>query len=188
MEDLEKYLFDPKNPKGFKSYKLLAEIIRKGENIAFVDPYFLIEIFEKEIFNQEVINKLWDKPDNFNQLTSHQKVDIYIANYSIAELIEIFADRYSAIKSHYLNSLFTRFICFHPLLDDLKVSWENRKFYNSKLHCKCTKQSLLFLETPVLTDNLVIFVGEAGSRLVDIFKPLRSSIFITTQESLSYYF
>ena len=73
MEDIEKYLFDIENPKGFKSYRLLVEIIRKGKNVAFVDPYFLIEIFKEQIAKQNIFSALWDEPENFDQLTFQEE-------------------------------------------------------------------------------------------------------------------
>ena len=189
MEDLEKYLFDPKNPKGFKSYKLLAEIIRRGKNIAFVDYYFLVEIFEKEIFSPEVINKLWDKPSNFKHLTSHQKLDVYVNNFSKIEFHEALLSRASAIEAHYFNKIFEVFMILNLTPN---VFWRIENSIGSS-HIK----SLINIENisdeiliktitsrvASLKDSLVLFIGKDFGKFTNEFSSKRSSIVITTLDA-----
>ena len=185
MEDLEKYLFDPKNPKGFKSYKLLAEIIKNGESTAFIDDYFFVEIFKKEIFSREVIDKLWDKPDNFDQLTAHQKVAIYISNYSKVDFTKALLSRLPAIKAHYLNKLFYRFT-YPPLeLNTISVKWKTEEVITKGYIWSLFTDFLLESDAkvPVLTGNWVVFLNEDYGSYINKFYPIQASVLVTTEET-----
>lgn len=187
MEELEKYLFDPKNPKGFKSYKLLTEIVRGEKNVAFVDYYFLIEIFKEEIFSQNVVDSMWDKPDDFNQLTSHQKVGVYIEKYSESEFEELLQKKASAIESHYFNNLIARFLS--PSLG-LNKGWKTQASIGTShvadaIASRRVSYDILLNNIHVLSKyphNLVVFVGPEYKELINKFDPTRSSVFITTEE------
>jgi predicted ATPase len=109
MEDLEKYIFDPANPTGFKAYKLLLKIIKDRQNIVYLDYYFFLEIFSKEIFDNEMINEVWDKPDNFDELSSIGKATIYMKNYSKNDFKDVITKRLSKINNKPFKSLFKYF-------------------------------------------------------------------------------
>ena len=187
MEELEKYLFDPRNPKGFKSYKLLAEIIRKGKNAAFIDYSFFIEIFSDKIFNKDFIDKLWDKPDNFNRLTSKQKATVYTANYSSTELKELLLERLLDVERSMLSKMFSNFFHLRLLSEESgNVEWTRadsidesyvQNLPNAQLYSKDA------VEFPVTTqESLIVFVGEVGYGAIETLNSSRSSVLITTQE------
>lgn len=96
MEDIEKYIFDPENPKAFKAYGLLRKIIRDDSNVAIVDPLFICELFHDLIWNQEAIDDLWDAPDDINELSGIAKARLYWELYTLG-------DFYSFIKKRIAN-------------------------------------------------------------------------------------
>ena len=198
MEDLEKYLFDPKNPKGFKSYKLLAEIIRKGKSVAFVDPYFLIEIFKEQLANQVIFNDLWDEPENFGQLTFQQKVAVYIRNYSEAELLDAMAKIWPSVSGKHMDRLFKKFIYPREVssftyLPQRSIEWLGEDSISTKYIENLAQVYLLerYDEVPLTPheDNVVAFISPRYSKATSKLKSTRASVLITTKEvhsSLSY--
>lgn len=89
QEEIEKYIFDPNNPKQCKSYKLLLNIAKK-ENATFFSPEFLQYFFGEQIVKNQVIeNELWDKPDNYQELSICDKFLILIKNISPQEFHDI---------------------------------------------------------------------------------------------------
>ncbi|MEA2029675.1 MAG: AAA family ATPase, partial [Campylobacterota bacterium] len=84
-DEIEKYIFDPDNPKACKSYKLLLNIVKK-ETYSYFSPDFVHYLFSEQIINNKFETQLWDKPKNYNQLNSLEKLDIYQKNFSREEL------------------------------------------------------------------------------------------------------
>lgn len=88
MQDIEKYIFDPNEPHKCKVYNGLVNALSDSyESATFISPTFYFQLFEKKIFTPAIVNKLWDKPENFNELSGQEKVDVFIQNYSLKELI-----------------------------------------------------------------------------------------------------
>ena len=75
-EEIQKYIFDPKNPKQCKSYKLLLNIAKK-DPFVFVSSDFVTVDYEKEIVGNHFTDELWDVPDNYDELTVLEKVAVY---------------------------------------------------------------------------------------------------------------
>jgi predicted ATP-binding protein involved in virulence len=85
--DIEKYIFDPSNPKQCKSYNLLLKNLKK-ESFSFFSPEFLQYFFANQIFDKDFELELWDKPNNFNELVPLEKFRLFIEQLSIKELNE----------------------------------------------------------------------------------------------------
>ena len=107
-ENLEKYIFDPKNPKKCRVYNLLLSILKEENYVTYLSEYFLYNIFEKEIITEEFKSRLWDKPDNFETLELSKKIDIFIENFSYLELKEYIkkldlSGTFSNVFKYYLN-------------------------------------------------------------------------------------
>ena len=83
-DEIEKYIFDPENPKKCKSYNLLLNIAKK-ENLVYIDSDFLLPFYESQILNEKFDNDLWDKPDNYDDLSIGEKIDLYINSLSHKE-------------------------------------------------------------------------------------------------------
>lgn len=80
-----KYIFDPENPRSSPTYKLLLKIIKDGNHLAFMDPYFFGEIYHDEIFDTEVENEIWDKSEDYDALSGIEKTQVFIENYSLQD-------------------------------------------------------------------------------------------------------
>jgi len=91
-DDIAKYIFDPSNPKQCKSYNLLLNIAKK-ENYIFFSPEFLHYFFKDQLIDKNFDQSLWDKPENYNDLSITEKFNIYKENYSEFELKEYFEKR-----------------------------------------------------------------------------------------------
>lgn len=105
-KDLSKYVFDVDNPKGFKVYGLLKKIFKEQNILLVIDLFFFNEIFKDIIWTEDVIEEIWDKPDNFRELSSNEKMEIYIDRFSSAEYGDILQKKQTAIfKSSFLKSI-----------------------------------------------------------------------------------
>jgi len=87
-DEIEKYIFDPKNPKQCDSYKLLLSIAKKG-NSSFLSTKFLQYFFQKQIITNQFNNDIWDKPSNYNSMSYLEKIELYKEQQSIEDLKEI---------------------------------------------------------------------------------------------------
>jgi len=87
-DEIDKYIFDPKNPKQCRSYTLLLRIAKKEDFKSFFSPEFLHYFFQKQIITKEFEDALWDKPNNYNTLNVTDKIKLYKDNLSEEELIE----------------------------------------------------------------------------------------------------
>lgn len=88
-KDLSKYIFDVDNPKGFKAYGLLKKIFKDQNILLVIDLFFFNEIFKDIIWTEDVIEEIWDKPDNFLELSSNEKMEVYVDRFSEIEYYEI---------------------------------------------------------------------------------------------------
>jgi len=75
-EEIEKYIFDPENPKGCKIYNLFLNIA-KEKNLVYIDSNYMTFAYKNIIFNENFYRKLWDKPDNFETLSFNRKIEIF---------------------------------------------------------------------------------------------------------------
>ena len=85
--EIEKYIFDPNNPRQCKSYNLLLNIAQK-DNITYVSSDYLAFAFKNIILNKQFDSLLWDKPDNYEELSIDKKIDLFKKNLSVKEFYE----------------------------------------------------------------------------------------------------
>lgn len=110
MEDWSKYIFDPQKPRDFKAYKLLKKILKDGNAMLVTDMYYFNELFKKEIWTQDLIDELWDKmPDNFNELSSNEKAEVYYENYSKYDFADKAQARIEVLSKNSYYKLFSNF-------------------------------------------------------------------------------
>ncbi len=74
--NIEKYIFDPNNPRQCKSYNLLLWIAKR-EHYTFISPEFLFYFFREQIVNRDFDEAIWDKPEDYNKLDVFQKLRLY---------------------------------------------------------------------------------------------------------------
>jgi predicted ATPase len=87
-DEIEKYIFDPDNPKLCKSYNLLLNIAKK-DNYSFFSPEFLQYFFGEQVLNDDFKNELWDIPDDYDSLTFNEKVNLFKNQLSKNDLDDI---------------------------------------------------------------------------------------------------
>lgn len=75
-EEMEKYIFDPSNPKQCKSYNLLLNIARK-DNLVYIDSNYMEFSYKDIIINEDFYTELWDKSDNFRLFTFKDKIKYF---------------------------------------------------------------------------------------------------------------
>ena len=90
-DEIEKYIFDPENPKKCKSYKLLLRIAKK-ENVAFFSPYFLQYFLGQGLLDGKFKEELWDIPKEYDYLTIDEKFKLFEENHSRMDLEEFIKD------------------------------------------------------------------------------------------------
>ncbi len=101
--NIEKYLFDPENPKQCKSYQLFLSIAKK-DPLIYVSSDFITIDYEKEIVKNDFNGELWDKPDNYESLNVLEKVALYKEllsekdYYNFIDTLEINKDKFSYKK------------------------------------------------------------------------------------------
>jgi hypothetical protein len=83
--DIEKYIFDPNNPRLCKSYNLLLNIAKK-EPHSFISPEFLMYFYKNDIFTNDFKNHLWDIPKNYESLSEREKIELFENQLSYNEL------------------------------------------------------------------------------------------------------
>ncbi len=84
-DEIEKYIFDPENPKQCKTYNLFLNILKK-EHSAFISPDFVRYFFRDDIITEEFKEQLWDIPENFDSLTINKKLEIFEKQLSEQDL------------------------------------------------------------------------------------------------------
>jgi len=87
-DEIDKYIFDPENPKQCKSYNLLLRIVKKEDFKSFFSPEFLHYFFQDQILTKEFDEAIWDKPDDYSSLNITKKIQLYKKNLSKDELID----------------------------------------------------------------------------------------------------
>lgn len=103
-DEIDKYIFDPENPKGCKSYNLLLKIAKK-QNALFISKDFLIEIFLSDNFIKKIKNELWDIPLLYEKLSKCEKVDLYIEQLSKNDFIDLLHRNIELIDNCKLNTI-----------------------------------------------------------------------------------
>jgi hypothetical protein len=103
-DEIEKYIFDPENPKQCKSYELLLKVARK-QNALFISRDFLVEIFLSDNFIKKIKDELWDIPFSYEELSKCAKVDLYIEQLSKNDFIDLLHRNIELIDNYKLNTL-----------------------------------------------------------------------------------
>jgi predicted ATPase len=74
------------------------------------DMYYFNELFKKEIWTKDVIDELWDIPDNFDELSSNEKTEIYYKNYSKLDYLDKLQHNLLAISRNSYYNFFSYFL------------------------------------------------------------------------------
>ncbi|MEA1982661.1 MAG: AAA family ATPase [Campylobacterota bacterium] len=111
--DIEKYIFDPKNPKQCKSYNLLLNIAKK-ENLVYISSDFIATSLENEILNDNFREKIWDRPINYDKMSIVEKVQLFKDSLSEKEYLEHIDSLKIKDEELIYNKVFNSFVDIHP--------------------------------------------------------------------------
>jgi predicted ATPase len=87
MENIEKYIFDPANPKQCKVYEYLVTLLATREMSAFIAPEYFVEIYKDHLLTPAEKAQLWDIPDNMGELSGTELFEVYKENFGLNDLL-----------------------------------------------------------------------------------------------------
>lgn len=189
--EIEKYIFDPNNPRQCKSYNLLLSIVKK-EPYSFISPEFLMYFYKNDIFTNDFKSHLWDMPENYENLSELEKIELFKNQVSENELKD------------YINNLDIRTekVLKYKFLQE---QIENKYYYNG-INNSVRELTLIddfdrYIKDCFLKDDSKVFLVSQNKNYdnnyivisknyFDILgaKILRSSIFITLEENIETFF
>ena len=184
--EIEKYIFDPNNPKQCKSYNLLLSIVKK-ESLSFISPEFLMYFYRNDIFSSDFKSHLWDIPDYFDSLSELEKIELFRNQFSENELrdyinsLDIKTEK--ILKYKFLQkqveispiSFFDENLCKLNLIDDID-KYVKYSFLKEDEELGVISKDNLF-------DFNYIIISKNYFRILEA-EILRSSIFITLEENI----
>jgi len=187
-DEIEKYIFDPKNPKQCKSYKLLLRIAKR-ENVAFFSPEFLQHFLGRTLLDGSFKDDLWDIPDNYDGLSFSQKVDLYIEQLSKKDLEE-YQESLSDSEVPWSNISKYTFLKSFVKIDNVRPERSTLEYIDREDFKKYSKE-ILFLNDSQLSmryfkksyqEHFIFFSQNYFSILNNRIQ--KSSIFITIEENI----
>lgn len=182
QELIQKLTFDPEHPANFTAYNLLFKIVKEENNFVFIDPNFMSEIFHREIFDKKVCSEIWDRPDNFDQISGFEKGDLYIKNYSRIEYEELIVQKIASLQQHYLLDLFDFF------LNSATINWDgDNVFFDDKKivsnnYLKLLNNDMNSLRNGIIArqKNPIVFITAEYADMIRHFEIDRATILFTT--------
>jgi len=183
--DIEKYIFDPKNPAKCKSYKLLLNIAKK-ENYSYFSPEILKYFFADQIVNDEFEEEIWDKPDDYNKLTNAKKIDLYKTLLSTNEYNDFVKKIDFNINNLTKYKFFKNFINVYNItanmsdirdVDNLKI---NYLLLLSESHFNKNRP---YMQNEELNNRHYLIFSKNDFSILK-FNIMRSSIFVTLEENV----
>jgi len=102
-DNIEKYIFDPANPKQCLSYNLLLNIAKK-DNLVYVDSNYMSFAYKDIILNEDFNRELWDRPDNFDNYSFKNKIKYFKELLSERD----YTNHIESLDIDYDNSVYTK--------------------------------------------------------------------------------
>ena len=190
VNDIDKYIFDPQNPKQCKSYKLLLSIAKK-ENLVYVSDDFVATVYEDILINDSFKNELWEIPKNFEHLDIRNKIQLFKKQLSEEEYYE-HTESLKINKEHFIfNKVFDSFIDIHPFGYISKFKEYNESLLKSKLiysssysfaGYKSYNNTYIFIQS--YGGNKIFFTNNKDDLLKYDALFNRSSIVVTTNQDI----
>ena len=185
--DIEKYIFDPNNPRLCKSYNLLLNIAKK-EPHSFISPEFLMYFYKNDIFTNDFKNHLWDIPKNYESLSEREKIELFENQLSYNEL----RDYINNLNIKTEKILKYKFLQIQKEIQPIDFFYKDSLCELSLINDISTHIKVCFLKEDKkyedVTDqikydfnHIIISKNYFGILRADI---LRSSIFITLDENI----
>ncbi len=186
--DIEKYIFDPNNPRLCKSYNLLLNIAKK-EPHSFISPEFLMYFYKNDIFNNDFKSHLWDVPENYESLSELEKIELFKKQLSENEFNDYINNldikiekilKYKFLKEQ-MKDMYNQYYGVNELylIDDFEEYIKNKFNQDDNKNNHFTDR--------ISYDNNYIILSKNYFEILDA-KILRSSIFITLEENIEDFF
>ena len=185
--DIEKYIFDPNNPRLCKSYNLLLNIAKK-EPHSFISPEFLMYFYKNDIFTNDFKNHLWDIPKNYESLSEREKIELFENQLSYNELRDyinnlniktekILKYKFLQIQKEIqpIDFFYKDSLCELSLINDISTHIKVCFLKEDKKYEDVTDQIKYDFNHIIISKN---YFGILRSYI------LRSSIFITLEENI----
>ncbi|MDN5110854.1 AAA family ATPase [Aliarcobacter butzleri] len=185
--EIEKYIFDPNNPRQCKSYNLLLNIARK-EPRSFISPEFLMYLYKNDIFTNDFKSHLWDVPEDYENLSELEKIELFKNQVSENELkdyinnIDIRIEK--ILKYKFLKNQITIDYDFFngnslSLISDLEKHVKKRFLDTDETFDLTFSKESYDYNHIIIVKNDFIFLNA---------KILRSSVFITLEQNIETFF
>lgn len=185
--EIEKYIFDPNNPRQCKSYNLLLNIARK-EPRSFISPEFLMYLYKNDIFTNDFKSHLWDVPEDYENLSELEKIELFKNQVSENELkdyinnIDIRIEK--ILKYKFLKNQITIDYDFFngnslSLISDLEKHVKKRFLDTDETFDLTFSKESYDYNHIIIVKNDFIFLN---------VKILRSSVFITLEQNIETFF
>lgn len=189
--EIEKYIFDPNNPRQCKSYNLLLSIAKK-EPYSFISPEFLMYFYKNDIFTNDFKNHLWDMPENYENLSELEKIELFKNQVSENELKDYINNldikiekilKYKFLQEQVSISPIDFFddnsLCELNLIDDINEHFKFNFLKEDKEFEDISDENRYDINYIFISKN---YFGILRAEI------LRSSVFITLEENIETFF
>lgn len=185
-DNIEKYIFDPSNPKQCKAYKLLLSCAKKNPFVSISSDFLTID-FEQAILGGGFRDELWDEPEDFEDMDIFKKIEIYqnlltekdYFNYIDSLKIDADALTYRKIFNQFFDWLQIYFVItpYDEALIKLKLNYlPRRSIKNAKFISTYYSQ---IEGSKVLFENNDLSILEEGKNFFDV-----ASVVVTGIENI----
>lgn len=192
-EEIQKYIFDPDNPKQCKSYELLLRTAKR-EHYMFLSPNFMQQFFADEILDEEFKKDIWDLPDNYNELSSLEKINLYIEELSSSDLKEFVQNKIdkmslSKITKYSFMDTFSKILTYNAGFTNAFSIIENidKSFFKKYMTSVFYKNDNNFCDSGPFNktnyDKHFIFLTKNYFNILET-NILKSSVLITLEENI----
>lgn len=185
IEEITKYIFDPENPRQCKSYNLLLNIAKK-EPSSFISPEFLMYFYKNDIFNSDFKSHLWDIPDNYEDLSESEKIELFKNQLSQNELRD-YINNLDIRTEKILKYKFLQEQIEIDLFTDKLIDIKNENFDSHIKNWLDSNDRMGRYSDKTYYDTNFIIISKNYFEILDA-KILRSSIFITLEENIETFF
>ena len=127
MENLDKYVFDPANPRQCRVYDYLVTLLATRQMSVFIAPYYFIEIYKDHLLTPTEKAELWDVPDNMNELNGVEQFKVYKTNFGLTDLQQKIRKKDFEGKKIF-TKLFTKFLAYywHPFYGEDALDYTDK--------------------------------------------------------------
>ncbi|RBQ31134.1 hypothetical protein CRU92_08155 [Arcobacter sp. FW59] len=189
--EIEKYIFDPNNPRQCKSYNLLLNIAKK-EPCSFISPEFLMYFYKNDIFSNDFKKHLWDIPENYYSLFEIEKIELFKKQLSENELkdyinsLDIKIEKILKYKFLQKQVEPKNFRHINNFWTELTIINDFNKYFKDSFSIDDMNIFNNFNSIKTYDTNYIL-ISKNYFQILDA-KILRSSIFITLEKNIESFF